>query len=150
MKIKNVLGLALIVVTSFVFVNCANQNKKTALRPVHFDYDQSYIRKDMVPVMDGNVAYLKGTDRHFSTKAFRYGGNGDNVVVEGHCDNRGTNEYNYALGARRAETTKSYLVSHGISKSRVKTVSFGEDRPLCRGSNESCWYKNRRAAFKTR
>lgn len=146
MKVKNALCALVILVVGFGLVNCANQNKKAALRTVHFDFDRSLIRSDMVSIMDGNVAYLKKNKRHFSTKSLRAGG-GKSVTIAGHCDERGTVEYNYALGARRAESAKSYLVSHGIDSSRVKTVSYGEDRSVCKEHNESCWYMNRRAEF---
>lgn len=153
MKVKNVLGLLLLVGVSLAFVNCANQNKKHSLRRIHFDYDQSFVRSDMVSIMDGNVGYLKGGKRSGSKRNLnqKHGqqtkGSSKDVTIEGHCDERGTNEYNYALGARRAEATKSYLVSHGVEPSRVKTVSYGEDRPLKQGHDESAWYYNRRAEF---
>lgn len=147
MKIKNILGLVLVTVFAMAAASCANQNKKLSLKRVHFDFDRSYVRSDMAPVMDDNVAFLRKGRRHFSTKAINKGFSG-NLAIEGHCDNRGTNEYNYALGARRAESAKSYFVSHGIDSSRLQTVSYGEDRPLCRESNEACWYMNRRAEFK--
>lgn len=146
MKIKNVLGVCLLVVLGFVMANCANQNKKLALRRIHFDFDKSYIRSDMIPIMDANADYLKKRGRHFSTKAI-IGGGGEMVTIAGHCDNRGSVEYNYALGARRAESAKSYLVSKGVEPSRIRTVSYGEDRPLCHENNEACWYMNRRAEF---
>jgi peptidoglycan-associated lipoprotein len=66
------------------------------------------------------------------------------ITVEGHCDERGTREYNLALGARRANAVKEYLVSLGVSNSRLQTVSYGKERPLCTDSNESCWAQNRR------
>ena len=69
------------------------------------------------------------------------------VTIEGHCDERGTNEYNLALGDRRSESAKSFLVNLGISASRLTTISYGEERPVCAQSNEECWAKNRRAAF---
>ena len=147
MKIKGILSLMLLVAVAFTLANCANQNKKLTLRRVNFDFDNSAIRSDMIPIMDMNVRYLKKSGRHFSTKAIIGGQGGDMVNIEGHCDERGTTEYNYALGARRAESAKSYFVTHGISPSRVRTVSYGEDRPLCKQSNESCWYMNRRADF---
>lgn len=146
MKIKSLISVFLLVAVVVGVTNCANQNKKLSLRKIHFDLDKSYIRSDMIPTMDMNVKYLKKSQRHFSTKAINTGG-GDQVTVAGHCDERGSVEYNYALGARRAESAKSYLVSHGIHSSRVRTVSYGEDRPVCRKSNESCWYMNRRAEF---
>jgi peptidoglycan-associated lipoprotein len=70
-----------------------------------------------------------------------------NVVIEGHCDERGTNAYNLALGERRAESTKAFLVNLGISAARLTTISYGEEKPLDIGHNEEAWAKNRRAAF---
>jgi len=148
MKMKNILGVFLIIGMTFALANCSSQNKKLSLRRIHFDFDRSYIRSDMKSVLDANVDYLMRGRRHFSTKSRINGGFGSKVTVAGHCDNRGTNEYNYALGARRAGAVKKYFVTHGIDAKRVKTVSYGEDRPTCRKSNESCWYKNRRAEFK--
>lgn len=69
------------------------------------------------------------------------------ITIEGHCDERGTNEYNLALGDRRAESAKSFLVDMGIEAYRISTVSYGEERPLCTQSNEECWSKNRRDQF---
>jgi peptidoglycan-associated lipoprotein len=69
------------------------------------------------------------------------------VTIEGHCDERGTNEYNLALGDRRAESIKAFLVNLGISASRLTTISYGEERPVCFGANEECWAKNRRGHF---
>jgi peptidoglycan-associated lipoprotein len=69
------------------------------------------------------------------------------ITIEGHCDERGTNEYNLALGDRRAESAKSFIVDLGIEAYRISTVSYGEERPLCYEQNEECWAKNRRAAF---
>ena len=148
MKLKNLWSLVLLVAVAFTLANCANQNKKMALRRIHFDFDKSYIRSDMIPIMDMNVRYLKRAERHFSTKAIRSGHGGEAVTIEGHCDERDTTEYNYALGARRAEAAKSYLVTHGINPARLKTVSYGEDKPLCSQHDESCWYTNRRADFR--
>jgi peptidoglycan-associated lipoprotein len=69
------------------------------------------------------------------------------VTIEGHCDERGTNEYNLALGDRRAESAKGFLVDLGISAARLTTISYGEERPVCLQSNEECWAKNRRGQF---
>jgi peptidoglycan-associated lipoprotein len=69
------------------------------------------------------------------------------VVVEGNCDERGTNEYNMALGQRRADAAAKYLKSLGVGAGRISTVSYGEDRPVCKDSNEACWSKNRRGDF---
>ena len=69
------------------------------------------------------------------------------IVIEGHCDNRGTTEYNLALGERRAESVKGFLIDLGIADARIRTISYGEERPLARGDNEDAWAKNRRAHF---
>jgi peptidoglycan-associated lipoprotein len=69
------------------------------------------------------------------------------VEIEGHCDERGTNEYNLALGAKRAQAAKDYLVSLGVAAGRLSTISYGEEIPLCRDNNESCWQRNRRDRF---
>ncbi len=69
------------------------------------------------------------------------------IVIEGHCDNRGTTEYNLALGERRAESVKGFLIDLGIGDTRIRTISYGEERPLARGDNEAAWAKNRRAHF---
>lgn len=69
------------------------------------------------------------------------------VTIEGHCDERGTNEYNLALGDRRADSAKAFLVDLGIASSRMTTISYGEERPLCMQQNEECWSKNRRGHF---
>jgi len=74
---------------------------------------------------------------------------GVSVTIEGHCDERGTNEYNLALGERRAESAKNFLVSLGVNPSRFKTISYGEEKPLDAGNDESAWSKNRRAHFIT-
>jgi peptidoglycan-associated lipoprotein len=142
----------LLVVASMAFVNCANQNKKVSgLQRVYFDYDKDYIRSDMVSTMNNNVSAMKyrttqssERDRkhHMNRKTHEY-----NVLVEGHCDERGSNEYNYALGHRRAEAAKSFMVTHGVGPNRIRTTSYGEDRPVCKQSNESCWAKNRRDEF---
>ncbi len=72
------------------------------------------------------------------------------VEIEGHADERGTNEYNLALGAKRADSVRRYLIDFGIEPGRFSTVSYGEDLPLCREHNESCWARNRRAHFATK
>ena len=72
------------------------------------------------------------------------------VLVEGHCDDRGTNEYNLALGDRRANSAKNYLGRSGVAESRITTISYGEEQPLCMEQTESCWWKNRRDQFQIR
>lgn len=107
------------------------------LAAIHFDFDRSVIRKRDAQILDANAAWLKAHPRHL-------------VLIEGHCDQRGTNEYNVALGDRRAAAARDYLVAHGIDAGRIKTVSYGEERPECRERTEPCWARNRQARFLTR
>lgn len=104
------------------------------LRDVHFDFDRYEIRADGRERLKGNAEWLKGQ-------------RGARVEIEGHADERGTNEYNLALGAKRAQAAKDYLVSLGIGADRLSTISYGEEAPACREASEECWQRNRRARF---
>lgn len=104
------------------------------LKPVYFDFDKYDIRPGDAKVLDANAQWLKSNANQL-------------VLVEGHCDERGTNEYNLALGERRAKSTMNYLVSQGVQASRITIISYGEERPSCTQKNEECWSKNRRAQF---
>lgn len=104
------------------------------LKDIHFDFDKYDIRPQDAEILKENAAIL----HKFPNVKFQ---------IEGHCDERGTNEYNLALGERRANSTKSYLISLGISPNRISTISYGEERPLDPGHNEEAWAKNRRAHF---
>ena len=104
------------------------------LKPAFFDYDKADLRGDARDVLAANAAWLKS----HPTIAF---------TIEGHCDERGTAQYNLALGDRRANSAKEYLVSLGIDAGRVKTVSYGKERPFATGHDEDSWAKNRRAHF---
>lgn len=104
------------------------------LKMIHFDFDKYDIRPGDVEILKDNAAVLK----KFSTVK---------VQIEGHCDERGTIEYNLALGERRANSTKRYLLSLGLPADRISTISYGEERPLDPGHREEAWAKNRRAAF---
>ena len=107
-------------------------NKKGYLTDAYFDYDQSDLREDARTALAADAEWLK----KYPTVQ---------VLIEGYCDERGTGAYNLALGDRRANAAKEYLVSLGIDASRLRTVSYGEERPFCSDSNESCWQQNRRA-----
>jgi peptidoglycan-associated lipoprotein len=98
---------------------------------VHFDYDKYDILETDRAVLQRQAQWL---GRYPSVR----------VTVEGHCDERGTREYNLALGARRANAVKEYLVSLGVSGGRLETISYGKERPMCTESSESCWAQNRR------
>ncbi|MCI5223781.1 MAG: peptidoglycan-associated lipoprotein [Candidatus Electrothrix sp. AR4] len=106
----------------------------TQMKPVYYNFDQSNIRPDQVVHVEHNGEYLK------SNLASQ-------VVIEGNCDEQGTNEYNLALGERRAMNAKQYLIKLGIATSRIRTISYGEERPLFTGSEESDYSYNRRADF---
>lgn len=103
-------------------------------RVVFFDFDRSEIRPDMRGVLDAKARFLQ----EFPTIR---------VQVEGHCDERGTVEYNIALGHRRSQSSRDYLISLGVKPSRIDTVSYGEERPADARSSEAAWARNRRAKF---
>ena len=104
------------------------------MRPIYFEFDQSSIRSDQIPSMEHRGSYLKSNPSR-------------SVLVEGNTDDRGTNEYNLALGERRAVAARNYLVEFGIEESRIRTVSYGEERPLFTGQSEDEFAHNRRDDF---
>lgn len=99
---------------------------------IFFDFDRHNIRPDMQNTVSAWAQWMKDNP-------------GVSILVEGHCDERGTRDYNYALGARRSHAVKEALVAMGVDGSRVETTTFGKDRPAVLGSNEAAWAKNRRA-----
>jgi peptidoglycan-associated lipoprotein len=105
------------------------------LTTIYFDYDKSDIRSDAREIMGQNGQSL--TDHPEAI-----------IRIEGHCDERGTDEYNMALGERRANTARDYLVNYGVAAERMSTISYGESRPVAPGHDESSWAQNRRAEFK--
>lgn len=105
-----------------------------ALGDVFFDYDRFHIRKDAMPLMDTNAGWLRANG---STT----------VLIEGHCDERGTAAYNLVLGEKRARAAKKYLQDLGIQASQLQITSYGETRPFCKQQNEECYQQNRRAHF---
>ena len=107
---------------------------ETSVRDINFDFDSSIIRPDAREILKVNADFL------LKNRAAT-------IVIEGHCDERGTAEYNMALGQRRAQETKKYLVNLGIKESTITTISYGEERPLDPESNEEACAKNRRAHF---
>jgi peptidoglycan-associated lipoprotein len=104
---------------------------------IHFDFDKYDLKPKAMMILDEKAAYLR---EHPEVR----------VLIEGHCDDRGTNEYNLALGDRRANSAKNYLVRSGVAESRITTISYGEEQPLCMEQTESCWWKNRRDQFQIR
>jgi peptidoglycan-associated lipoprotein len=104
------------------------------LKDVFFDFDRYDLSADARALLRANADWLK------TNSAVR-------VEIEGHCDERGTSEYNLALGAKRAQAAREYLATLGVASERLSTTSFGEEIPLCKEANESCWKQNRRARF---
>lgn len=104
------------------------------LQDAFFDYDEAAIRADARAALESNGRYLERNS-------------GANVIIEGHCDERGSVEYNLALGERRARAAKEFLTSYGIAGNRMTTISYGKERPFAQGHDESAWAQNRRAHF---
>ena len=117
----------------------SEEARRAAFEDEHilFDFDKYVLTPQAMMILDDKAAYLR---EH----------SGVRVLVEGHADERGSNEYNLALGDRRANSAKNYLVKSGVAASRITTISYGEEQPLCRQQNESCWSRNRRGAFNVR
>ena len=104
------------------------------VRDAYFDLDKADIRPDARAALEKTASFLKGYPNA-------------KVIIEGHCDERGSTEYNLALGDRRANAVKQYLVNLGIPAANLSTVSYGKEKPFCMESNESCWQQNRRGHF---
>jgi len=112
----------------------APSGEALGLEDIFFDFDQSTIRRDAQSTLSANAAWINGRS-------------GRAVVIEGHCDERGTQAYNLVLGEKRARSVKRYLEDLGVPASRLKTTSYGELRPFCKERDESCYQQNRRAHF---
>jgi peptidoglycan-associated lipoprotein len=108
-----------------------------ALKSIFFAFDKSDIRPGDAKVLDATAAYLKANPSQL-------------VLIEGHCDERGTADYNLALGERRAKSAMNYLVSNGIEAGRITTISYGKERPVCSERAETCWSRNRNDTFLTK
>ena len=108
--------------------------QSSPLKEIYFDFDRSDLRADARGVLKANADWLKANPT-------------SRVEIEGHCDERGTTEYNLALGAKRAQAAKDYLVTLGISAERLSTISYGKELPICKEQSEDCLQKNRRDRF---
>ncbi|MBI4212575.1 MAG: peptidoglycan-associated lipoprotein Pal [Deltaproteobacteria bacterium] len=137
---RKVMWMGTFVVAGLMMVTGCAQQKRSAgkatdgLNRIHFDFDKSNIKSEFEPVLRNNAAWLQAHSKK-------------NVVVEGHCDERGSNEYNIALGERRANAAKNYLKNLGVAANRMDSISYGEERPMATCHEESCWWQNRRAEF---
>lgn len=109
-------------------------NSPLYTKVIYFDFDQATIREDSIDTLRAHANYLVRTG-------------GSNVIVEGHCDERGSREYNIALGERRANVVKEFLQAEGVSESQIDTISYGEERSANDGHSEEAWAENRRAAL---
>ncbi len=118
-------------------VNERSLSSSAGLKPIFFDFNNSVIRDDERHIMMNNAVWLKA---HPTAK----------IRIEGNCDERGTKEYNQALGQRRAASAKKYLIDSGIAASRISLVSYGKEKPVCSVNSEECWQKNRKDDFVTR
>jgi peptidoglycan-associated lipoprotein len=108
------------------------------LRDAYFDFDRSDVREDARATLTRNADALKQILREYPTGT---------VVIEGHCDERGSAEYNLGLGDRRGTAAQEFLVQLGVSAGRLRTISYGKERPQCTESDEDCWQMNRRVHF---
>ncbi|HEY5997472.1 MAG TPA: peptidoglycan-associated lipoprotein Pal [Candidatus Deferrimicrobiaceae bacterium] len=115
----------------------ATQEKASPFQDIRFDFDQSTIREDARPILAGIAAYMAKNS-------------GAQLIIEGHCDSRGTAEYNMALGERRAEAARKYLSALGVKSSALQTVSYGKEKPFMQGETEEAWAMNRRGHFLVR
>ena len=104
------------------------------LQDIHFDFDKYAVRPEDGQILQGNARWLKANG-------------GDLLLIEGHCDERGTEGYNLALGDRRAKAAMNYLIAQGVAERRISVISYGKERPVCTEHDEACWAKNRRAHF---
>jgi peptidoglycan-associated lipoprotein len=109
-------------------------NKDQILKKINFDFDKYQVREDMKPILQDNANWIL----KFPTVQ---------ILIEGHCDERGTIEYNIALGEKRAEAAKNYIASLGVNAAKIKIVSYGKSKPLVQGVDEASYFQNRRAEF---
>jgi len=116
------------------------EERITELQDAYFDYDKSDVRSDAQATLTQDATALKSIIADFPNAA---------VTLEGHCDERGSAEYNVALGEKRSSSAKDFLVQLGISADKLKTISYGKERPACTDHDEACWQKNRRVHFST-
>ena len=119
-------------------VHALSSASASDVQDAYFDYDKTDIRSDARDALTRDAAALKAILNDFPNAS---------IVVEGHCDERGSAEYNLGLGDRRASSAKEFLQALGVPADRLKTISYGKERPQCTEQNESCWQKNRRVHF---
>lgn len=135
---KKMHAVVALVVCALAFSACAQKkgagSSSAGLKPIYFDFDKSNLKSDAEATLKDNAAWLSKNSKK-------------TVTVEGYCDERGSFEYNIALGDRRAKSAEGYLKNLGVDGKRLSTVSYGEDKPAATCHDESCWMKNRRDEF---
>lgn len=136
---KRIALAVMAVACAFMVFSCAQQKKpkvstSAGLQKIHFDFDKSNIKPEFEPVLKSNADWMQ---KNAASK----------VTIEGHCDERGSIEYNVALGDRRANSAKGYLKKLGVAEDKMSTISYGKERPVCTQHDESCWWQNRRDEF---
>lgn len=134
-----VLVVGVLMVALLATTGCARKSSKVAgganaLQKIHFDFDKYNIKSEYEGAMKSNGQWLQNNKNA-------------SLVIEGHCDSRGTAEYNIALGDRRAKAAKNYLQNLGVDTKRMSTISYGKERPICTTQDEACWAQNRRDEF---
>ncbi len=140
---KRVLMVVMAIVLSGMFLACAQQRRpqaavsKAKLQRIHFEFDRYDVMASSEGTLQGNAQWMQENPNTV-------------VTVEGHCDERGSVEYNLALGERRAQAAKDYMINLGVADSRIVTLTYGKERPLCMDHNEECWWQNRRDEFLAR
>ena len=138
---KNLKVVVAVLALSIVAAGCAKQETKKGeaakLQSIYFDFDKSDVKAEYQAALKGNAAWI---NKNAKAK----------VEIQGNCDERGTSEYNLALGDRRAKSAQNYLVNLGVDKGKLSTVSFGKEKPSCTEHNEGCWWKNRRDDFSSK
>jgi len=115
-------------------LTAADFNRMGVLQAIHFAFDRDRVQRSQIDIVEANAQWLRG---HATAR----------IIIEGHCDERGTREYNQALGQRRANAARDFLISLGIDPARIETVSYGEELPADPAHNEAAWAENRRADF---
>lgn len=140
-KNRLMVAVGLLLVVGLAVTGCARKGTKTsggagadALQKIYFDFDKYNVKQEFDGTLKSNAKWLQDNKK-------------TSAVIEGHCDERGTAEYNIALGDRRAKSTKNYLTNIGVGTERLSTISYGKERPAASCHNESCWSQNRRAEF---
>jgi peptidoglycan-associated lipoprotein len=111
--------------------NLDNPDSLLSQRTIYFEFDRSNVRAQFMPILDAHAAFVRANPSA-------------RVILEGHTDERGSREYNLGLGERRGTSVRDLMVAAGVASRQVEVVSFGEERPVCRQSNEDCWQRNRR------